>query len=301
LRSGRAVAWVGADGALGASLAPVLEAHPLPLRCPDLSDDGPIRELADFDVVIDGAGPRVHAGLAWGDYLREHVGTATRVARSMRRGSHLVFISSAAIYGSGRGEVSASTAPRPDTFPVPPYAWAKLAAEHAVRALAVECGVALTVLRPSIIYGPGAGGALATLRELAGRGVRVSLQPERTRQHLLHLSLFERVLRGLIAAPPPSETTTFVVADPFVLTSAEINAVYFAAGPRAVHLPLPIGLLARATRGWQRRSGLELPGPVAVAAMLGLDNAYDWQPCLLHLGIDPRDFDRDLFFASLEG
>lgn len=297
----RAVAWVGADGALGASLAPALGAHPVPLRCPHLSDDGPIRELAAFDVVIDGAGPRVHRGLAWGDYLREHVGTAMRVARSMLPGSHLVFISSAAIYGSGRGEVSASTAPRPDTFPVPPYAWAKLAAEHAVRALSAERGLALTVLRPSIIYGPGAGGVLVSLRELARGGVRVSLLPGRTRQHLLHLRLFQRVLAALIAAPPPSETTAFVVADPFVLTSAEINAAYLAAGPRAVPLPVPIGLMARATRRWQQRSGLGLPGPVAVAAMLGLDNAYDWQPCLASLGIDPGDFGRSLFFDFLEG
>jgi nucleoside-diphosphate-sugar epimerase len=296
----RSVAWVGADGALGASLAPTLGAQPFPLRCPDLSDDDPIPELAGFDVVIDGAGPRVHPGLAWGDYLREHVGTATRVARSMRPGGHLVFISSAAIYGAGRGEVSASTAPRPDTFPVPPYAWAKLAAEHAARAVSSERGVALTVLRPSIIYGPGAGGVLVTLRDLARRGVRASLSPGGTRQHLLHLDLFRRVLEGLIAAPPPSATSVFVVADPFVLTSAELNAAYLAAGPKAAPLPVPIGLVARATRGWQRRTGRELPGRVAVAAMLGLDNAYDWQPCLAHLAIDPAAFGRSIFDAFLE-
>jgi len=295
-----AVAWVGADGALGSSLAPALGAHPLRLRCPDLSDDAPIPELAGFDVVVNGAGPRVHPGLAWGDYLREHVGTATRVARSMRPGSHLVFISSAAIYGSGRGEVSASTAPRPDTFPVPPYAWAKLAAEHAARAVSAERRVALTVLRPSIIYGPGAGGVLVTLRDLARRGVRASLQPERTRQHLLHLRLFERVLSALVVAPPPRDAVVHVVADPFVLTSAEINAAYRAAGPRAAPLPVPIGLVASATRGWQRRFARELPGPVAVAAMLGLDNVYDWRPCLSALGIDPAEFGRAVFDAFLE-
>jgi nucleoside-diphosphate-sugar epimerase len=102
LSTRRTVAWVGADGALGATLAPALGARPFPLRCPDLSNDGRILDLESFDVVIDGAGPRVHPGLAWGDYLREHVGTATQVARSMRLGSHLVFISSAAIYGAAR-------------------------------------------------------------------------------------------------------------------------------------------------------------------------------------------------------
>jgi hypothetical protein len=160
--------------------------------------------------------------------------------------------------------------------------------------------VALTVLRPSIIYGPGAGGVLVTLRDFARRGLRASLQPESTRQHLLHLHLFQRVLEGLIAAPPPSETRIFVVADPFVLTSAELNAAYAAAGPRAAPLPVPIGLVARASRGWQRRTGRDLPGPVAVAAMLGLDNAYDWRPCLSHLAIDPGPFGRSIFDAFLE-
>lgn len=296
----RTVAWVGADGALGGALAPALEATPVALRCPDLSDDGPIPDLAGFDVVIDGAGPRVHPGLAWGDYLREHVGTATRVARSMRPGSHLVFISSAAIYGAGRGEVSAITAPRPDSFPVPPYAWAKLAAEYAVRAVSAERKVALTVLRPSIIYGPGAGGVLVSLRDLARRGVRTSLQPGETRQHFLHLHLFRRVLEALVAAPPLVGTSVYVVADPFILTSSEINAAYLAAGPRAAPLPVPIGILARVTRGWQRHFDAALPGPLAVAAMLGLDNAYDWRPCLDRLGIHPRDFGRSLFDAFIQ-
>ena len=273
---------------------------PVGLRCPALSGALPLAALADFDVVIDGAGPRVHKGLGWEDYLREHVGTAIGVAEAMRPGSHLVFLSSAAIYGSGRGEVHTATAPSPETFPVPAYAWAKLAAEHAVRALCAERGVALTVLRPSIIYGPGAGGVLVTLRDLARRGVRVSLSPGTLRQHLLHVGLFQRVLEALIAAPPPARTVAFVVADPFVLTAAELNAAYRAAGPRAAHLPVPIGLLARATRGWQRRSALELPGPVTVAAMLGLDNAYDWEKCVSALKIDASDFGRRAFDAFLE-
>ncbi len=123
-------------------------------------------------------------------------GRRDKVVRSMRPGGHLVLVSSAAVYGSGRGEVTAATAPRPDTFPVPPYAWAKLAAEHAARAGAADRGLSLTILRPSIIYGPGAGGVLITLRDMARRGVRVELLPSSTRQHLLHVRLFQRILEA---------------------------------------------------------------------------------------------------------
>jgi nucleoside-diphosphate-sugar epimerase len=295
----RRVAWVGADGALGKVLAPALGAHPVTLRCPDLEDESTVPGLADFDVVIQAAGPRVHPGLGWGDYLREHVGTTARVARSMAPGAHLVLVSSAAVYGSGRGQVTAGTPPRPDTFPVPAYAWAKLVAEDTARAHAADRGLALTIVRPSIIYGPGAGGVMLTLLDLARRGIKVELLPARTRQHLLHLALFQRVMEGLATVPAPSKPQLFVVADPFVVATSELNAVYAKAGPPVPRLPVPVGLVAQGLRAWQRRARTEVPGPVAVAAMLGLDNVYDATPCLGYLGIDPAPFGRARFDAFL--
>ena len=293
------VAWVGADGALGSVLAPALGAHPVTLRCPDLGDQRPVEGLAGFDVVIHAAGPRVHPGLGWGDYLREHVGTTARVVSSMKPGAHLVLVSSAAVYGSGRGEVTDATAPRPDTFPVPAYAWAKLAAEHTAQAGAAQRGFALTVVRPSIIYGPGAGGVMITLRDLARRGVRFELRPGSTRQHLLHVRLFQRVLEALVAARPPERPVLHVVADPFVVPTSDLNAAYAAEAPRAARVPVPIGLVAGVLRGWQRRARIEAPGAVAVAAMLGLDNVYASGPCLAALRIDPREFGRETFDAFL--
>jgi nucleoside-diphosphate-sugar epimerase len=294
-RSGADVAFVGADGALGSVLAPALAAHPVRLRSPDLTDRSPLPELAGRRVVIHAAGPRVHPGLGWGDYLREHVGTTTRVASSLAPGSHLVLVSSAAIYGSGRGSVDAATAPDPASFPAPDYAWAKLAAEHTARAICAERGVALTVLRPSIIYGPGAGGVLIALRDLARRGVRFVLDPPAARQHLLHLRLFEQVLRAVIASPPPARPATHVVADPFVLTTADVNAAIERAGRRAAVIPAPVSWVAKATRAWQSAGDRRAPGPFAVASMLVLDNAYDAGATLAALGVDAAPFGRSLF------
>jgi nucleoside-diphosphate-sugar epimerase len=282
-------------------LAEAIGAMPVRLRCPDFSDEAPLAELADVDVVIDAAGPRVHPGLNWSDYMREHVGTATRIAGSMRPGTHLVLVGSAAVYGSRRGTVEASTSPRPDTFPVEAYAWAKLAAEHAARAVCAERRVALTVLRPSIIYGPGAGGVLITLRDLARRGVRFVLSPESTRQHLLHIRLFQRVLQALITRSVPVRTSTYIVADPFLLTTADLNAVFREAGPRAVPVPVPVGFVAQAMQQWQLHLPLNAPGVMAVAAMLALDNAYDWRPCLAHAGLDEQQFGRKLFDDFMRG
>jgi nucleoside-diphosphate-sugar epimerase len=297
--TGRRAAWVGADGALGSVLAPALGAHPVSLRCPSLDDRSTVEGLDAFDVVVHAAGPRVHPGLKWGDYLREHVGTTLKVGRSMSRGSHLVLVSSAAVYGSNRGPVTPSSPARPDTFPVPSYAWAKLVAEDTARAQAAERGLRLTILRPSIIYGPGAGGVVLTLRDLARRGLRVELRPGTIRQHLLQIALFQRVLEGLIAAPAPDRPVTFDLADPFVVATSELNAAYARVAPALPALPVPIGGVADVLRAWQRRAGRGAPGSVAVAAMLGLDNVYDPRPCLEHLGIDPRPFGREGFDSFL--
>ena len=287
----RRLAYVGADGALGSTLVPQLGAHPVSLRCPTLDDTSLVEGLDRFEVIIHAAGPRVHPGLRWGDYLREHVGTTRKVARSMAPGGHLVLVSSAAVYGSNRGPVTPDAPALPDTVPVPPYAWAKLVAEDTARAIAAERGLALTILRPSIIYGPGAGGVILTLRDLARRGVRVELRPGRMRQHLLQIALFQRVLEGLVAAVPPSTPVMFDVADPFVVATSELNAAYPRGWPPALPaVPVPVGRVADALRLWQRRAGRGAPGSVAVAAMLGLDNVYDPRPCLERLGIDSRPF-----------
>jgi nucleoside-diphosphate-sugar epimerase len=289
------VAFVGADGALGSVLAPALGAHPVRLRASDFTDQSPLPELGAARVVIHAAGPRVHPGLGWGDYLREHVGTTTRAARSMAPGAHFVLVSSASIYGSGRGAVDAATPPDPASFPAPDYAWAKLAAEHAAQAICAERGLALTVLRPSIIYGPGAGGVLIALRDLARRGVRLVLDPPGARQHLLHLRLFEQVLRAVIASPPPARPTRYVLADPFVLTTADVNACIERAGPRAAAIPAPVSWVSRATRAWQSQGDRRAPGPFAVASMLALDNVYDGAAALTALGVDATPFGRAVF------
>jgi nucleoside-diphosphate-sugar epimerase len=289
------VAFVGADGALGSALAGDLGARGVRLRCPDLTDATPLAVLAEADVVINAAGPRHHPELQWSDYFREHVGTATRVARSMRPGAYLVHVSSAAVYGSRRRFADAATPEDPSAFPAESYAWAKLAAEHAVRAICAERGVRLTVLRPSIIYGPGSGGVLLTLRRIAARGVRFVLTPPEARQHLLHMDLFRRVLEALVERGASGDFPMLVLADPFVLTTRDVNDALRRAGPRAVPVPVPLALAAAAIRAWQHRLEIQAPAHLAVAAMLALDNEYDWRPSFQGLGLDPAEFGREKF------
>jgi hypothetical protein len=127
------------------------------------------------------------------------------------------------------------------------------------------------------------------------------LDPATARQHLLHVALFQRVLESVAAEPPPAGVVVHVVADPFVLTSADLNAAYRDAGPRAMGVIAPVGFVARVARHWQRRSDRPLVGPIAVASMLALDNVYDWQTGLAAWKIDPAGFGRSRFDEFIRG
>jgi nucleoside-diphosphate-sugar epimerase len=295
------LAFVGADGALGEMLAGPLGARPVSLRCPDLTADRVLPELADADVVIHAAGPRYRPELRWSDYLREHLGTTTVVARSVRPGAYLVYLSSAAVYGARRAFVDATTAEEPSSFPSEPYAWAKLSAEYAVRAICRERGVALTVLRPSIVYGPGSGGVLLTLRALARRGVRAVLVPESLRQHLLHVDLLRRVLQSLAARGARDDLPLLLLADPFVLTTRDLNEAVRRASGGSVAIPVPLRLFSGIVAEHNRRFDVGAAGKLTVLAMLALDNEYDWRPAFDALAIDPAQFGRERFDRFMEG
>lgn len=80
--------------------------------------------------------------------------------------------------------------PRPDT----PYGESKLAAERAV--LSARAPVHRAVVRPALVYGPGAKGNLARMREAVARGRFPPLAETGNRRSLVHL---DDLVAGLIA------------------------------------------------------------------------------------------------------
>jgi nucleoside-diphosphate-sugar epimerase len=280
---------VGADGALGAVLVEALHAHGLALRHPAESLDARVKDLADADFVVNVAGPRVRPGLGWADYLREHVGTASAVARGMRPGTHLVHFGSAAVYGARGGVIRADTPESPASFPNPSYAWAKLAGELAVRAICRERAVGLTVLRSTMVYGAGVTSAIETIVSLAKRGVRLDMKPGSARQHCLSLELLVQILRRLHALGPRDRT--LIACDPFVFTSADLDAAVRARF-RGISLPAPLPWAEALLRRWPMFPDREPPGALAAFAFLGLDNEFDWRETFELLGIEAGRFAR---------
>jgi nucleoside-diphosphate-sugar epimerase len=278
---------VGAAGTLGARLVERLGARGVDLRCSDPREERFVPELGQADVVVNVGGPRVRAGLGWVEYFREHVGVTTTVVRSMRPGARLVHVSSTAVYGARGESLRATSREAPTLFPSPAYACAKLAAETAARALGRQSGLQVRVLRPSMVYGPDVESALATIRRLHRRGVRLLFLPSRVRQHVLHVSLLVRCVEAATRTPLPGDEGPLLLADPFVLTNTDLAP----ATRRGVPVAVDVQAAAWAHGALARAIGFA-PDALEALAVLGLDNEFDVAATWPALSIDPAEFSR---------
>jgi UDP-glucose 4-epimerase len=174
---------------------------------------------------------------------------------------HLIFISSIrGQSGPSSEEILRESDP---PHPTDAYGRSKLAAEDAVRA----AGVPFTILRPVLIYGPGVRGNLARLIELTRKPWPLPLGLCRNRRSLLarqnligaiHFALEQTLAKG----------ETYIVADPAVLTLAEIvGAMRAGQGRRPGLLPVPPALIALGAQAigradeWQRLGGNHVADP----------------------------------------
>ncbi|HSQ67715.1 MAG TPA: SDR family oxidoreductase [Polyangiaceae bacterium] len=271
---------VGAGGTLGAMLVRRLSATPFEFR----ADEGAPSAIAACDVVVNVGGPRVRPGLRSDDYAREHLGVAAHVLGRMRRGAHLVHVSSTAVYGARGARLAAQAPEQPARFPTAGYAFAKLAAESYVRAEHARAGVAVSVLRPSMVYGPGIDSALSTIRRVSRHGVRVIIRPRSLRQHLVHVDLLVAAIERAIAEPLGSEPC--IVADPFVLESDDIT-------PReGAPVAIDVARIQRVQQEFARRIPWSGGRALEALAVLALDNVFDWESGFERLGLATERFER---------
>ena len=106
-----------------------------------------------------------------------------------------------------------------EPYPSEAYGSAKLQGEAAVRA----GHVAWTVLRPTMVYGPGAKGNLAMLLRVADTPWPLPLAAFNSRRSLVSLDNVVSAVRYALGAPV-TERQTYLVADPSPVTLAEIVA-----------------------------------------------------------------------------
>lgn len=186
-------AWVavaGGRGFIGRRIVAALEAQGRPAL--GFGREGPPARTGPCAALVWAAGARGGDAAAMTD---EHVAAPLRAVQALRP-RHVVYLSSAEVYGRIPAPFHETDEPKPETV----YGHAKLAGEFTLAAVCAALGATLLVLRPTVVYGPGQApgmllpAALAALR--AGQPFPAS-EGQQTRDFLHVDDLAALVLRGL--------------------------------------------------------------------------------------------------------
>lgn len=164
---------------------------------------------------------------------------AQAVEAGVRR---FVFISSIGVNGAVTQEgcpFSEASKPEPHSA----YARSKFEAEQALQALAENSGMELVIIRPPLVYGPGAPGNFASLMSWVAKGIPLPLGAIHNRRSLIGIdNLVDLIIRCI--DHPAAANQVFLASDgEDVSTSELLHAVAEAMGRPARLIPVPASLL----------------------------------------------------------
>jgi nucleoside-diphosphate-sugar epimerase len=238
--------------------------------------------VSGIDAVVHLAA-RVHvtgddARIGEGLFRAVNVDGAVGLARAARdaRVRRLVLASSTTVYGDRSGD--APFGESSPLAPTTPYARSKLDGEHAVAEALAGSGTDLVVLRPPLVYGPGAKGNFERLVRLVERGIPLPLASVRNRRSLLFVgNLVDGIVRAL--DHPAAAGRTYNVTDARDVSTPElISRIAAALGRHPRLLPCPVGIL---------RAVAALAGRSEELSRLVDDMAVDASRMRTDLGWDP--------------
>jgi len=275
----------------------------------DLLDEGSlVRATAGQGLVFHTAGKVTD----WGpreEYFQVNAeGTRNVIAACRRSGvARLVHVSSLSVLGLPRtGEVITEETPYALSAP-DWYSQSKRAAEQLVRGANGEGGLATTVVRPGVIWGPGDITILPRLAALLRKRQMVLIDGGR---NLLGLSHIESLARGLVLAGESSVAPgqIFHITDGEEITAREaVDALAAAVGVPPARLSLPYGVvygIAAAIEGLAHlaRSGTPPSMTRYGVRLVACDCRYDIGKARRELGYRPvvsfRDGIRELAFGD---
>jgi nucleoside-diphosphate-sugar epimerase len=161
--------------------------------------------LAGIDAVVHLAG-RAHVTSEQADaktdqaYLRINAeGTRALAAQCVAAGvKHFVFLSSChAIAGESDDVLTDRTAPQPVTA----YGRSKLAAEEVIKSVLADSDCAWTILRPSLVYGPGNKANFGLLVKLVKTGLPLPLASVRNRRSFIYVENLVDLVAACLGNP----------------------------------------------------------------------------------------------------
>lgn len=221
---------------------------------------GAVGPNTDWSEALAGVEAVVHLA-ARAHVLRESVPTPETAFRTVNRDGtrrlaeiaaslgirRLVFVSSIGVNGNttcGRAPFGADDPAQPYDA----YAVSKWQAEQALADIALRTGLETVVLRPPLVYGPGAGGNFGRLMRWVNNGLPLPLASVDNRRSLIYVAnLVDAVATCL--EHPQAANRTFPVADSEAIsTPALIRTLAQELGRPAHLLRMPVGLMRLACR-----------------------------------------------------
>lgn len=218
------VVVTGASGFIGQALCPALRARGHTVLALDRAAIGDITTFSDWSGRLAGAGAVVHlAALAHARGMEEERLHAVNVEApamlgksAAAAGARMLFMSSVKVLGEETPGPAFDESSPP--APQDAYGRAKAAAEAALRTIR---GLALTVLRPPLVYGPGVKANFLTLLRAVARGWPLPLANIDNRRSLIYAgNLADAVLRCVEA--PQAAGKTYLVSDGTAVSTPEL-------------------------------------------------------------------------------
>lgn len=203
-------------------------------------------ELKGVDVVVHLAGI-AHQRATEADYQRVNIDLALAVAaEAMRAGvPRFIFVSSVQVHGQW-----SATPISPDSAfqPASPYGWSKAEAERALASLLQGTSTELVVIRPPLVYGPGAKANFAALMKAAGLGLPLPLGAASARRSMISIANLVDAIHALALAGPRSTAGGVLLpADAQDLSVRDLYSTLCRASGRPAPLaPVPAWILGPA-------------------------------------------------------
>lgn len=269
--SGKVVLITGASGFLGAELARAFQREAWTVRGSSRRSDhqwppGVVghsvadgKSPDDWHLAVAGADVVVHCA-ARVHVMREHdpnplaafrsanVDVTMALARAATAAGvrRFVFISTIGVHGANSGRRPF----RPEDIPAPhsPYAQSKLEAERAIVQLSRQCGLEVVIVRPPLVYGPGAPGNFRRLVTMLKRRLPLPLGAVHNLRSMISVgNLSSLIMR--CAVHPAAAGHAFLASDGEDLSTTQLLKVMGNAMHRPARLlPVPPSWLAAALR-----------------------------------------------------
>jgi UDP-glucose 4-epimerase len=241
-------------------------------RGPALEADG------DWSALLEGVDTIVHAA-ARVHVLRDSAQDPLQAFRAVNVDGSVNLARQAALAGAGRfiflssvkvlGEATAAGRPftRQDgPAPEDAYALSKAEAEDRLRALAADTGMAVSIIRPPLVYGPGVKANFRALMRMLERGVPLPLGAiTQNRRSLVGLDNLVDLIITCIDDPAAANETFLVSDGEDLSTTALLQKLAKAMGVPSRLLPVPAWVLTGAAAlAGRRRLAQRLCGNLQV-------------------------------------